>query len=69
MRDGRVGGHRRGRPRYSHNAGSAGVVEGIISAIDYYRYKIFTVMLMGTVLITNIVVEGSTISTSVPGDC
>jgi hypothetical protein len=28
MRDGPVGGHRRGRPRYSYNAGIAGLVEG-----------------------------------------
>jgi hypothetical protein len=28
MRDGRVGGRRRGHPRYSYNAGSTGCVEG-----------------------------------------
>ena len=28
MRDGRVGDRRRGRPRYSYNAGMAGVVGG-----------------------------------------
>ena len=28
MRDGRVGDYRRGSPRYSHNAGSAGLVNG-----------------------------------------
>ena len=28
MLDGRCGGHRRGSPRYSYNAGSAGLVNG-----------------------------------------
>jgi hypothetical protein len=40
MLDGRVGGHRRGSPRYSYNAGSAGLVDGAgypASSIDMYN--------------------------------
>ena len=51
MRDGRVGGRRRGRPRYSYNAGRSGVFYFHVSVRSSWRDSRVTFSSFGTLVL------------------